>query len=83
MLSDIPHSINPGNVTDLLSLLPAINKTWTDKGIRPKVNRCMRMLNSYSHIAFIQQHYSESRNGAVTQMERRAHSDRVQVRHTY
>ncbi|KAG1077878.1 hypothetical protein G6F42_024556 [Rhizopus arrhizus] len=52
--------INPGNVTDLLSLLPAINKTWTDKGIRPK------------------QHYSESRNGAVTQMERRAHSDRVQ-----
>ncbi|EPB87176.1 hypothetical protein HMPREF1544_06001 [Mucor circinelloides 1006PhL] len=54
------HHINPGNVTDLLSLLPAINKTWTDKGIRPK------------------QHYSESRNGAVTQMERRAHSDRVQ-----
>ncbi|KAL7324985.1 hypothetical protein PS15p_210093 [Mucor circinelloides] len=54
------HHINPGNVTDLLSLLPAINKTWTDKGIKPK------------------QHYSESRNGAVTQMERRAHSDRVQ-----
>ncbi|CEP12705.1 hypothetical protein [Parasitella parasitica] len=54
------HHINPGNVADLLSLLPAINKTWTDKGIKPK------------------QHYSESRNGAVTQMERRAHSDRVQ-----
>ncbi|KAK4519574.1 uncharacterized protein ATC70_009810 [Mucor velutinosus] len=54
------HHINPGNVTDLISLLPAINKTWTDKGIKPK------------------QHYSESRNGAVTQMERRAHSDRVQ-----
>ncbi|KAL9554299.1 hypothetical protein MBANPS3_002877 [Mucor bainieri] len=30
------HHINPGNVTDLLSLLPAINKTWTDKGIKPK-----------------------------------------------
>ncbi|KAI8646941.1 hypothetical protein BD408DRAFT_335930 [Parasitella parasitica] len=54
------HHLNPGNATDLLSLLPAINKTWTDKGIKPK------------------QHYSESRNGAVSQMEKRAHSDRVQ-----
>ncbi|KAI9246034.1 acyl transferase/acyl hydrolase/lysophospholipase [Helicostylum pulchrum] len=54
------HHINPGNVTDLISLLPEINKTWTDKGIKPK------------------QHYSESRRGAVTIMEQRAHSDRVQ-----
>lgn len=37
--SNTLHSINPGNVTDLISLLPAINKTWTDKGIKPKVNR--------------------------------------------
>ncbi|KAG2232557.1 hypothetical protein INT48_000937 [Thamnidium elegans] len=28
--------INPGNVTDLISLLPEINKTWTDRGIKPK-----------------------------------------------
>ncbi|KAI8061914.1 acyl transferase/acyl hydrolase/lysophospholipase [Thamnidium elegans] len=54
------HHINPGNVTDLISLLPEINKTWTDRGIKPK------------------QHYSESRRGAVTIMEQRAHSDRVQ-----
>lgn len=31
-------SINPGNITDLVALLPDINKTWTDKGIRPKVS---------------------------------------------
>ncbi|KAI9355173.1 hypothetical protein BD770DRAFT_324075 [Pilaira anomala] len=54
------HHLNPGNITDLISLLPEINKTWTDKGIKPK------------------QHYSESRRGAVTIMENRAHSDRVQ-----
>lgn len=36
-LTDIV-SINPGNVTDLISLLPEINKTWTDKGIKPKVS---------------------------------------------
>lgn len=53
------HYINPGNITDLVSLLPAINKIWTDKGIKPK------------------QHYSESRRGAKTLMELRAHSDRV------
>ncbi|KAI9273574.1 hypothetical protein BY458DRAFT_435135 [Sporodiniella umbellata] len=53
------HYINPGNITDLVSLLPAINKLWTDKGIKPK------------------QHYSESRRGATTLMELRAHSDRV------
>ncbi|CAO3691472.1 unnamed protein product [Rhizopus stolonifer] len=53
------HYINPGNITDLVSLLPAINKIWTDKGIKPK------------------QHYSESRRGARTLMELRAHSDRV------
>ncbi|KAG2203481.1 hypothetical protein INT47_008208 [Mucor saturninus] len=52
--------INPGNITDLVSLLPEINKTWTDKGIKPK------------------QHYSESRRGAVSSSERRAHSDRVE-----
>ncbi|KAI9469943.1 MAG: UV-endonuclease UvdE-domain-containing protein [Benjaminiella poitrasii] len=53
------HHINPGTVTDLVSLLPTINKIWTDKGIKPK------------------QHYSESRKGAVSAMEMRAHSDRV------
>ncbi|KAG1051340.1 hypothetical protein G6F43_006444 [Rhizopus delemar] len=53
------HYINPGTVTDLVSLLPTINKIWTDKGIKPK------------------QHYSESRRGAKTIMELRAHSDRV------
>lgn len=31
-------SINPGNITDLIALLPDINRTWTDKGIRPKVS---------------------------------------------
>lgn len=55
------HHINPGNATDLISLLPQINKTWTDRGIKPK------------------QHYSESRAGAVSIMEKRAHSDRVQA----
>jgi hypothetical protein len=53
------HYINPGTVTDLVSLLPTINKIWMDKGIKPK------------------QHYSESRRGAKTIMELRAHSDRV------
>ncbi|KAI7899362.1 UV-endonuclease UvdE-domain-containing protein [Cokeromyces recurvatus] len=53
------HHINPGNITDLVSLLPTINKLWFDRGIKPK------------------QHYSESRRGAVTAMEMRAHSDRV------
>ncbi|KAI8390361.1 UV-endonuclease UvdE-domain-containing protein [Blakeslea trispora] len=53
------HHINPGEVTDLISLLPEINQVWYDRGIRPK------------------QHYSESRNGAKTATEMRAHSDRV------
>ncbi|KAI8581185.1 hypothetical protein K450DRAFT_233504 [Umbelopsis ramanniana AG] len=55
------HSINTGGIENLVDLLPAINETWTRKGLRPK------------------QHYSESRKGAVTPMERRAHSDRVKT----
>ncbi|KAI8383046.1 UV-endonuclease UvdE-domain-containing protein [Blakeslea trispora] len=51
--------INPGDVTDLVALLPEINQVWHDKGIKPK------------------QHYSESRRGAKTAVEMRAHSDRV------
>ncbi|OAD68766.1 hypothetical protein PHYBLDRAFT_77351 [Phycomyces blakesleeanus NRRL 1555(-)] len=53
------HSINPGEVTDLVSLVPSINETWTRRGLKPK------------------QHYSESRKGASSMMERRAHSDSV------
>ncbi|KAI8141609.1 UV-endonuclease UvdE-domain-containing protein [Fennellomyces sp. T-0311] len=53
------HSINPGEVGNLLDLVPAINETWSRRGIKPK------------------QHYSESRPGAVSAVERRAHSDRV------
>ncbi|CAO3695958.1 unnamed protein product [Umbelopsis ramanniana] len=55
------HSINTGGIENLVDLVPAINETWTRKGLRPK------------------QHYSESRKGAVTTMERRAHSDRVKT----
>ncbi|KAI8374451.1 UV-endonuclease UvdE-domain-containing protein [Radiomyces spectabilis] len=55
------HSINPGEATGILELLPAINATWTRRGLKPK------------------QHYSESRPGAVSAMERRAHSDRVKT----
>eukprot|EP01097_Dermamoeba_algensis_P002382 TRINITY_DN1938_c0_g1_i1.p1 TRINITY_DN1938_c0_g1~~TRINITY_DN1938_c0_g1_i1.p1 ORF type:complete len:408 (-),score=61.86 TRINITY_DN1938_c0_g1_i1:43-1266(-) len=56
------HMLNPGKLatwSDLVSLVPQINQTWTNRGLRPK------------------QHYSESRKGAVSIMERRAHSDRV------
>ncbi|OBZ82224.1 UV-damage endonuclease [Choanephora cucurbitarum] len=53
------HHINPGDITDLVALLPEINQVWYDKGIKPK------------------QHYSESRRGAKTAVEMRAHSDRV------
>ncbi|KAI8377089.1 UV-endonuclease UvdE-domain-containing protein, partial [Choanephora cucurbitarum] len=54
------HFINPGEITDLIPVLPEINHVWHERGIRPK------------------QHYSESRTGAKTATELRAHSDRVQ-----
>lgn len=44
------HSINPGNVTDLISLLPQINKTWTDRGIKPKVSIVVRVVKVVVHI---------------------------------
>ncbi|KAL1936323.1 hypothetical protein VTP01DRAFT_457 [Rhizomucor pusillus] len=53
------YSINPGTIEYLPDIIPAINETWTRKGLKPK------------------QHYSESRPGAFSAMERRAHSDRV------
>ncbi|CAG8651058.1 3082_t:CDS:2 [Ambispora gerdemannii] len=55
------HKLYPGTLSfeDLLAIIPEINKTWTDRGFKPK------------------QHYSESRRGANSIMEKRAHSDRV------
>ncbi|KAI9488971.1 hypothetical protein BDB00DRAFT_884673 [Zychaea mexicana] len=53
--------INPGEIGNLLDLVPAINQTWTGRGLKPK------------------QHYSESRPGAVSAVERRAHSDRYTI----
>jgi UV DNA damage endonuclease len=52
------HYINPGDIKDLVSVLPEINQIWAERGIKPK------------------QHYSESRRGAKSITEMRAHSDR-------
>ncbi|CEG64625.1 hypothetical protein RMATCC62417_01564 [Rhizopus microsporus] len=55
------HYINPGDIKDLVSVLPEINQIWAERGIKPK------------------QHYSESRRGAKSITEMRAHSDRVKT----
>ncbi|CAG8487293.1 5418_t:CDS:1 [Ambispora leptoticha] len=55
------HKLHPGTLSleDLLAIIPEVNKTWTDRGLKPK------------------QHYSESRRGANSKLEKRAHFDRV------
>jgi hypothetical protein len=37
-LDHIGNSINTGGIRNLVDLLPAINKTWTRRGLRPKVS---------------------------------------------